>query len=175
MQNMLLASYHREKNVTSFLFRGFFFFFFLEYCSVEEVVCFLMIILFLKMKAQKWLGVFPLFWRIILIIGHIFLRGSKHRIMWNKPASGGKICFFKTLINFCFLTWCNQLVNTKKHLFCMIMWEKGMYMCTCDWVTLLYSRKWNSVNQLYGKENKNRWVKRHYNLKASLLFKAPNE
>lgn len=28
MQNMLLASYHREKNVTSFLFRGFFFFFF---------------------------------------------------------------------------------------------------------------------------------------------------
>ena len=37
---------------------------------------------------------------------------------------------------------CIALGTVSSHLgWSMIMWEKGMYMCMCDWVTLLYSRK----------------------------------
>lgn len=35
---------------------------------------------FLKWKRRNDLGIL-LFWSIILVIGHIFLKGSKHRIM----------------------------------------------------------------------------------------------
>ena len=37
---------------------------------------------------------------------------------------------------------CIALGTMSSHLgWSMIMGEKGMYMCICDWVTLLYSRK----------------------------------
>ena len=49
--NVLLASHHWENKMTSLLFQ--FFFFGGNYCFVEEIVCFLVIILFFKNVTQK--------------------------------------------------------------------------------------------------------------------------
>ena len=33
--------------------------------------------------------------------------------------------------------------------------KKNVCVCVCNWITLLYSRKYNIVNQLYFKKKKN--------------------
>lgn len=52
---------------------------FVEYCFVGEVVCFLMIISFKKKNGGPEMNfeMFLLFWEIIKIFVHIFLKGQK--------------------------------------------------------------------------------------------------